>query len=93
MRWVLPSGQQGKAQLTLSELAQYRGLKIEEVLRRAFERHHERSNYNNEKDIVGALERMGIAGEPFKAHYPNLNAMMSWRTTTESFGEQLLSSL
>lgn len=84
--------------------------------------HHERSNYNNEKDVVGALERMGIAGEPFRPHYPNLNAMMarrhliahradansrfpnltnpigvklaeSWRTTTESFGKQLLSYL
>jgi len=80
MRWVPPSGdKEGKDKVTLDELAQYRGHTVEEVLRRAFERHHERSNYNNEKDLAAALTRMSLPGEPFRAYFSDLQLMMARR--------------
>ena len=123
LRWVPATGDnEGKDRVTLDELAQYRGHTVEEVLRRAFERHHERSNYNNEKDVAAALARMSLPGEPFRTHLSDLQLLMArrhliahradanlkfpnltnpigvrlaerWLKTTESFGEQLLSSL
>jgi hypothetical protein len=80
LRWVAPqTGGYGKDKIGLVDLAQYRGHTVDEVLRRAFERHHEKSNYNNEYDVVGALERMGIPDQGFKAHFADLSAMMARR--------------
>lgn len=68
-----------KDKLTLDELAVFRGQTIDDVLMRAFQKYHERSNYNNEQDVVGALERMGLKTGPLKGFLPDLQAMMKRR--------------
>lgn len=44
-----------------------------------FQKHHEKSNYNNQDDVVGALQRMGLDVEPFREFLPDLQAMMKRR--------------
>ena len=80
MKWVPLAGpDKGKDRLTLAELAQYRGKSVDEVLLRAFQKHHEQSNYNNEQDVVGALQRMAFDKRPFERHFSDLAAMMKRR--------------
>lgn len=65
--------------MTLPDLAEVRGQSVNEVLLRALQRHLEHSNYNNEKDVAGALWRMGIDHTPFRSFFPELRAMMARR--------------
>lgn len=84
IRW-LPPGAQGEVyeklneRVTLVDLAAYRNQSVNDVLLRAFQKHHERSNYNNEHDVVGALARMGFPKQPFEPLLTDLAAMMARR--------------
>ncbi|WAS95150.1 hypothetical protein [Nannocystis punicea] len=76
---MLPGADRAKERLTLVELAQLRGQTVNEVLLRAFQKHHEQSNYNNEQDVVGALQRMALEIRPFESYFSDLAAMMKRR--------------
>ena len=84
VRWV-PMGSGGepveklKSTLTLQDLAEFRGDTVNDVLLRALQKRLEHSNYNNEQDVAGALERMGLDRTPFRASFPELRAMMTRR--------------
>lgn len=82
IRWVPTpplDGKKLKDTLTLDELAEFRGQSINDVLFRALQLHLERSNYNNEHDVVGALDRMGLDKRPFVQLFPRLATMMARR--------------
>lgn len=68
-----------KEKIGLEEFAAFRGQSVDDVLMQAFQKHHERSNYNNQQDVVGALERMGLDTGPFEEFFPDLHAMMKRR--------------
>lgn len=84
VRWVLPSRKndeklEAKERLSLAEFAAFRGQTVDEVLLRMFQKHHEQSNYNNQNDVVGALQRMGLELDSFQEYLPDLQAMMKRR--------------
>lgn len=80
LKWVPLSGSdKGKERVSLMELAQYRGRSVDEVLYRAFNKHHEQSNYNNEQDVIGALLRMSLDKRPYERHFSDLAVMMKRR--------------
>lgn len=83
IRWVLPGATKDEERLSerlsLTEFAAFRGQTVNEVLMRAFQRHHEQSNYNNENDVVGAIQRMGLEVEAYREFLPELQALMKRR--------------
>lgn len=82
LRWVTQNAK-GKEvlsdKLSLEEFAVFRGQRVDDVLMQMFQKHHERSNYNSQQDVVGALERMGLDTKPFQEFLPDLQAMMKRR--------------
>lgn len=64
---------------TLLELMESRGQTMNDVLLRELQSYLDRSNYNNEHDIVSALQRMGLDKQPFEVFLADLQAMMARR--------------
>lgn len=82
LQWVrqIKGEERTSEKLGLEEFAAaFRGQTVDEVLMQVFQKHHERSNYNNQQDVVGALERMGLDTKPFEEFFPDLHAMMKRR--------------
>ena len=74
LEWKLPAGpgdllkgipltgttDPNQAKFTLSELARFRGETIDSVVARSVRDSLDRSNYNNVKDVVDAIEKAGV---------------------------------
>lgn len=73
------AGEGRNEKLDLTQLADYRGQSVDDVLARAIEFHLEHSNYNNPTEVIGTLERLGVANKPPPALLSDLGAMMTRR--------------
>jgi hypothetical protein len=73
------AGEGRNEKLDLTQLADYRGQTVDEVLERAIEFHLEHSNYNNPTEVMGTLERLGVVNKPPSALLGDLGAMMTRR--------------
>lgn len=73
------AGEGRNEKLDLPQLADYRGQTVDAVLERAIEFHLEHSNYNNPTEVMGTLERMGVANKPPSSLLSDLGGMMTRR--------------
>lgn len=79
MLFVPWSGEARGEKLDLPQLAEYRGQTVDAVLSRAIEFHLEHSNYNNTTEVIGTLERLGLAAKPPSEILGHIGAMMKRR--------------
>lgn len=72
-------GKKSRANITLEDLAHYRGSSVDNVISRSVERHLERSNFNDPGEIDAVLERVGLSKQLLDPHRSELGPMMSRR--------------
>ncbi len=63
----------------LGKLAQYRGKKVEEVLRESVEAHLESASYTSVEEFCAFLKRVGLSPKHFKEHFKELASLMDRR--------------
>jgi len=68
-----------KAKFTLGELHPYRGLTVDDLIRKAVAARLQRSNYNNVSELSAALQRIGLAASILDPHQGTLESIMKRR--------------
>lgn len=84
IRWVSHGSEskpdkKKKPELTLSELAKFRGKTVAEILLACLQEHLKFSTYNTPDDVVGALNRMDLRVKPFSDFLADVKSMMKRR--------------
>ena len=72
-----PKGQAYK--YYLGDLAKFKELTINEVIKKSVQDYISRQTYNNTKDIVSLLNEIGLKKETFQDHYPLIDEMCARR--------------
>jgi hypothetical protein len=78
--FVLPSDPRRRpAKITLTELLEYRGRTVDEVLGATIREYLETTNYNNVTEVVTALRRIGLRSSVVEKNAAELEALMRRR--------------
>jgi len=68
-----------KAKFTLGELHAYKGLTVDDLIRKAVATRLQRSNYNNVSELSAALQRIGVNVSALDPHQGTLESIMKRR--------------